>query len=92
MIHGPGWDPDRGIREQEDWETHAAFMDELAESGFVMMGGPIGDDGALLLVEAQDETEIRSCMSEDPWARSRLLQIGVIEPWEIWLRGRPGLS
>jgi hypothetical protein len=89
MIHGPGWDPDRGIREQHDWDAHARFMDRLVDNGFVLIGGPVGaESGALLLVEARDETDIRSRLSDDPWARSQLLQVGVIEPRQIWLDGR----
>jgi hypothetical protein len=66
-------------------------MDELVAIGLVIIGGPVGDDdGALLLVEAGEEEEIRSRLSDDPWARSLLLQIDKIEPWQIWLDGRVG--
>lgn len=89
MVHGPNWDPARGIREQRDWAAHAAFMDGLVETGFVILGGPVGDDdGALLLVQARDDQEIRLRLSQDPWAHSELLHMGAIEPWQIWLDGR----
>jgi hypothetical protein len=84
MIHGPRWDPTRGIREQYGWDAHAKFMDRFVEIGFVLIGGPVGDDaGALLPVEAGDEGEIRTRMAEDPWAGSQLLEVGLVEPWKI---------
>lgn len=87
-MRGPSWDSARGIREQDDWDAHASFMDGLVDTGFVIIGGPVGEDGALLLVHAHDETEIRTRMSDDPWWRSELLHVGLIEPWQIWLDGR----
>ena len=88
MTYGPNWDPARGIREQRDWDAHAGFMDGLVDTGFVIIGGPIGEDGALLLVRAHDEAEIHARMRDDPWHRSQLLTVGVVEPWRIWLDGR----
>ena len=42
LIHGPGWDPSRQIRNQDAWDEHAAFMDRLVDDGFVILGGPVG--------------------------------------------------
>ena len=47
------------------------------------VGGP-----ARFFVEAADEHEIRARFGEDPWASMELLNIGVIEPWALWLDGR----
>lgn len=48
QAKGPGWDHSRGRREQPGWSEHAAFMDALAEEGFVVLGGPIGEgDGEM---------------------------------------------
>jgi hypothetical protein len=30
---GPNWDYSRGLREQDGWDEHAAFMDALAGEG-----------------------------------------------------------
>jgi uncharacterized protein YciI len=85
---GPAWDHSRGRREQKGWDEHAAFMDRLAEEGFVVLGGPIGDgDGetVLLVVDAQDEGSIRALLGEDPWM-GKILTIDSIRPWSVWLR------
>jgi hypothetical protein len=63
-------------------------MDGLVDAGFVIIGGPVGEDGALLLVHAHDEIEIHTRMREDPWRRSQLLRVGAVEPWQIWLDSR----
>lgn len=89
MVHGPGWDPARQIRDQDGWDEHAVFMDGLVDDGFVILGGPLGGERALHAVEAADEHEARTRLGEDPWASAGRLQIGAIEPWALWLDGRP---
>jgi hypothetical protein len=89
LIHGPGWDYSRPIREQDSWDAHATFMDGLVTDGFLTLGGPLGQgDRTLHLVDAEDELEIRARLGEDPWATADLLRIGSIEPWALWLDGR----
>jgi hypothetical protein len=34
------WDSSRPMREQDKWDEHAAFMDGLADEGFILLGGP----------------------------------------------------
>lgn len=85
-ARGSRWDESVGIRDQQGWEEHAAFMDALVEDGFILLGGPVGDQRHTLhVVEATDESDIRRRMAEDPWARSRLLEVSSIEPWALWL-------
>jgi uncharacterized protein YciI len=89
IVHGPAWDPRREIREQRDWDSHAAFMDRLVDAGFVVLGGPLGyDHGALLLVESSDEQDIKARLDDDPWVRAGILRVGSIAPWLLWLDGR----
>ena len=86
---GPAWDHSRGRRQQAGWDAHAAFMDALAEEGFVVLGGPIGEDdgdNALLVVDAEEEAAIRDRLAEDPWTEDMLMTIESIRPWSVWLR------
>ena len=86
LVHGPGWDPSRPIREQDGWDEHAAFMDGLVDDGVVILGGPVGNgEQTLHVVEAAHEHEVRMRFAQDPWASAGLLQIGTIEPWALWL-------
>ena len=89
LVHGPGWDASRGIREQRAWDGHAAFMDGLVADGFIILGGPVGiGERTLHVVEAPNEREIRARMGGDPWAEMDMLRVGSIEPWALWLDGR----
>ena len=91
LVHGPGWEPSRGIREQCRWTEHAEFMDGLVADGFILLGGPLGEGQQTLhLVEAADEDEVRLRLAEDPWAHDRLLEVGSIQPWALWLESEGG--
>ena len=87
-VRGPEWDDSRRRREQAGWDEHAAFMDALAEEGFVILGGPVGEgdgDYALLVVNANSEAQIRARLADDPWAGGTLT-IASVKPWSVWLR------
>ena len=63
-------------------------MDLLAEEGFIILGGPIGEgdgENALLVVEAKDEAEIRARLADDPWPEE-LHATESIRPWTVLLR------
>ena len=80
---GPVWDHSRVRREQPGWDDHAAFMDGLAEEGFVVLGGPIGEgdgENALLVIDAEDEATIRARLAADPWPEDVL----TIESIRLW--------
>jgi len=80
------------MAEQERWAEHAAFMDRLAEEGFVVLGGPLGDGvNILLIVDADTEEAIQARLAADPWASMGLLSVTNVEPWEIRLRGGPAV-
>ncbi len=87
-ANGPEWDYSRGRREQAEWDEHAAFMDALAEEGFVVLGGPVGKgDGEynLLVITASSEAQIHSRLVDDPWEGS-ILTTSSVKPWSVWLR------
>jgi hypothetical protein len=93
LLHGPGWDTTRGIREQPRWSEHAEFMDGLVADGFILLGGPIGNGQETLhVVEADDEDEVRLRLAADPWARDNLLEVGSLRPWTLWLDFRTGTT
>jgi uncharacterized protein YciI len=93
-ARGRAWDHSRGRREQVGWDEHAAFMDALAEEGFVVLGGPMGEgDGknVLLVVDAEGEEEIHARLAEDPWGHD-MLTTASVQPWSVWLRAGPRTS
>jgi uncharacterized protein len=87
---GPNWDRSRGRREQDEWDAHAAFMDDLTAEGFIVLGGPVDEFESVFGVEAADEDAVRARLDEDPWRPMGILALKRIEPWEILLDSRAG--
>ena len=85
---GPQWDSSKTLEEQSGWPEHAAFMDGLVDSGFVVLGGPLADERRVLLaVKAESEDAIRATLARDPWSETHLVTES-IEAWTIRLDGR----
>ena len=92
VVHqerGGPWDWSRDMREQVLWDEHARFMDDLVETGFVVLGGPLdGGRRVLLIVSAEDEAALRSRFVEDPWIANGMLTISDVQAWTVLLDGR----
>jgi uncharacterized protein YciI len=89
LERGGPWDWSRDLREQDGWDEHALFMDGLVEDGFIVLGGPLGDDREILhAISAPSEQAVRERLAEDNWAHNGMLTIKAIEPWTILLDGR----
>jgi uncharacterized protein YciI len=85
---GPEFDRSRPLDEQSEWEAHAAYMDELVDAGFLVLGGPLAGDGRVAhAVEAESEDVVRAAFARDPWSESHL-RVDSIEPWTIRLDAR----
>jgi uncharacterized protein YciI len=85
---GPAWTEGQGITGQPAVGEHAAFMNALAEQGFVLFGGPLagsehGRVRVLLIVNAESEAEIHRRLADDPWVPAEQLLTVSIEPWNI---------
>jgi uncharacterized protein YciI len=89
-IHrsGPEFDHSKRLEEQSGWDEHAEFMDALVDEGFIVLGGPLGDEVRVAhAVEAESEEAIRAKLAQDPWTGSHLV-IAAIDPWTIRLDAR----
>ena len=67
---GPGWN-EGGIAAQPDVADHAAFMNDLADKGFVLFAGPLaGSENArlraLLIVDTDSETRSATASPTTP--------------------------
>jgi uncharacterized protein YciI len=85
---GPAWTNGKGISGQPAVSDHAAFMNALADEGFVLFGGPLagsehGRLRALLIVNAGSEAEIHRRLADDPWMPTEQLVTTSIQPWNI---------
>ena len=82
-------DLSRDVREQPFWDEHAKFIDQLVDEGFILMGGPLVDEGgSLLILNAQDENEVREKLKNDPWAEHGILRLETVKRWEIFIDQR----
>ncbi len=84
---GPGW-RDGGIYDQPAVDEHAAFMNALAECGFLLFAEPLagtehGRVRVLLVVTAEGNDEIHRRLADDPWIATEQLVTVSIEPWQI---------
>jgi uncharacterized protein YciI len=83
---GASWKPGHPLERQDEWTSHAAFMNALQAEGFVVLGGPLeSTPDVLLIIRAKDAEEIRSRLAADSWSRNGLLLIKQIAPWTIRL-------
>jgi len=88
LRSGPEWDPGRPLEEQSGWRGHAAFMDDLVDAGFVVLGGPLADERRVALaIEAPSADAVNATLDRDPWTGSHLVT-DAVEPWTIRLDGR----
>src|SRR4051812_19377456 len=89
---GPQWDASRPLEEQSGWAAHAAFMDGLADTGFIVLGGPLADEVRTAhAVQAASEEAIRETLARDPWSGTHL-EVDSIDRWTIRLIGRGALA
>ncbi|MCW2762541.1 MAG: hypothetical protein JWR85_2742 [Marmoricola sp.] len=87
---GPSWQPSLHSDKQSAWPEHAAFMDALVDSGFVVLGGPLADEHRVVMAVAADsEEDVRAVFAQDPWSGSHLV-LESVEPWTIRLDSRIG--
>jgi uncharacterized protein YciI len=83
---GPQWLRGKPMEEQAGWQEHAAFMNALVDEGFIVLGGPVSDDGRVVhAVEAESEDAVRATWARDPWSETHLV-IDSIESWTIRLQ------
>jgi uncharacterized protein len=77
-----------GIFDQPAVDEHAAFMNALADEGFVLFAGPLagsehGRVRVLLIVDAESDAEIHHRLADDPWVPTGQLVTVSIEPWKL---------
>ncbi|HET6358026.1 YciI family protein [Streptomyces sp.] len=85
---GPSWIDGKGAFEQPAVNDHAAYMNSLADEGFVLFAGPLSGSEhdrirVLLIAEAASEADIRRRLADDPWARTQRVVTTSVEPWNL---------
>jgi uncharacterized protein YciI len=86
---GTGWDRNKPVREQPFWDDHARYMDDLFETGVIILGGPFADrTGSLVIVAADSAEQVREMYRHDPWTEHDVLVVADVKEWTIFLDAR----
>ncbi|MBO3087079.1 YciI family protein [Cellulomonas dongxiuzhuiae] len=66
---------------------HRAWLAELATAGVLLGSGPFidGEPGALLVLQAPDESALRTVLAQDPFARDGLVAATEVRGWNLVL-------
>lgn len=76
-------------RQQPLWDEHAAFMNALFDTGCIILAGPYADyNGAMLIVEAEDEAAAVDMFRDDPWTINDIMYTGSVREWLIFMDSR----
>lgn len=90
---GPAW-TSGSPEDQDGWDEHAAFIDDLVERGIFVMGGPYADNsGSHTILENVTADEARTLVLEDPFVANGVFELEDVRAWNVWvdeLSGRGG--
>ena len=85
---GPCFDDAQPVEGQPGWGPHAAFMLALAQEGFLLLAGPLGDrEGALLVVRAESADRAEARIAADPWTENGVLETERVAHWDVRIGG-----
>jgi len=88
LKRGGPWDWSRELREQQGFDQHGRFMDELVEQRLVLLGGPLAlDREVLLIIQADSEEQARERLAADPWQLNGMLTVSSVRAWTVLLDG-----
>jgi hypothetical protein len=84
---GKGWDADKKVTEQDDWDAHAKLMDQMHGEAFVLFAGPLGVKPfeAMMLVRAETEADVHERFAIDPWVTKDISRIVRVVRWHLRL-------
>lgn len=76
---GPSWKPGAPM-EQQGLRDHFYYLEDLHARGVILLAGPLGSDGGLVLLRARDQSEADRLMAADPAVGSGLF-VGEARPF-----------
>jgi uncharacterized protein YciI len=85
LLHSPGpnWNHDLSLSDQPGIEQHRRYMNELKESGKIILGGPYLDgEGSMTIFQMGTIEEARLAAHGDPAVKAGLLQVAV-KTWQV---------
>ena len=83
IYRGEEWTPEVTAETMEIQKAHLANISKLAETGLLVLAGPIGDDGklrGLFFFDVKTMEEARKLADSDPAVRAGRLRVE-LHPW-----------
>lgn len=79
--------PDMVERRQPHRSEHLAYLKEAFEKGQIIMAGAVTDpvDGGLLIMRADESSELLAFAANDPYAKAGLLRGVTVREWTVVL-------
>ena len=74
---------DDSARIDEVRPAHRAFLRELQERGVNLASGPLGDDGALIVLRADSAEHVEQLIREDPLVVHGAVTEHVVRKWSV---------
>jgi hypothetical protein len=72
--------------DQDGWEEHAEFIDDLIERGIFVMGGPYADNsGSHTLLEGVSADEARELVLRDPFVANGVFELENVQAWNVYV-------
>ena len=63
--------------------AHRAFLRELHERGVNLASGPLGDDGALMVLRAESAADVERLIQDDPLVVHGAVTAHEIREWSV---------
>jgi uncharacterized protein YciI len=85
MIKGPNWTPSATLQDKRDQAEHLALLNQLRDSGELLLSGPIPDgdpERGVLVFDLHSEDDVRALLADDAHMRSGQLAIEMY-PWLV---------
>ena len=86
MIYtpGPAWQTVKTVAELPFFREHYMYMKQVFATGQLLMGGPFLDDqGAIGILDVEDEAQARDIVEHDPFVLGRVVEPH-LHPWHAF--------
>lgn len=78
---GPAWQRVNTVTELPFYREHYRYMKQVFATGQLLMGGPYLDNqGALGILNVEDEAQAREIVAHDPFVQARVVEAH-LHPW-----------
>jgi uncharacterized protein YciI len=83
-TQGPAWQTVKTVAELPLYREHYKYMRQVFATGQLLMGGPFLDNqGAIGILDVEDEAQARDIVAHDPFVQARVVEPH-LHPWHAY--------